>query len=448
MNAYSQDSFNNIQRDLKIFCGKKQEIASLQRNRKIVPYKIYLAQDTGEIFIANQAGKLVQYGASNELINAKVKNIIDRIDVVSETSNGLGNKINNLENNIDTLVNDCVDAAIERKLQSENVENQISDLIRNKIQLDNNFRQTLTTVVSDQGFVTETEVRNSLLNILQHKVVCQASGYNIREAIESATVGVYFCTSDYFYSDDFGNTYSFETGGFYEVYSTGLGTVNYRAIQIPNTVDDFITPNIVVNNSKILIPYGSTLENRIINYTIENYANVKEDTKLELRYITTETVNLFNDENETDDDNRPYANNTGTIVINKDVKVPYGESMLTLSGTDKSNSSFETYISVIGYAPLYYGTTNSNSISNVSNMSVVYNNDTNRTLTITTDNNDYLYILSDKIVNVYLDGVNVTNMFDITTLNIPSDIYTVEYKVYKSKITLSGETFTLDVRGN
>ena len=456
IDAYSSNAYNKIQNDLKIFCGKKLEIAKIQRNKAIVPNKIYLAWDTGEIFIANHAGSLYQYGSSTaavkEIVNNTVEDIVERLNTISTTNANVNNRLTQLESNVGERLDVIVNSALERIMQSQEIKDLITTTIKSQIQTDDNFRDVLTEVIENQGFATTTELTDNINHTLKTKVIQISQGYGIQQALDAAKIGIYFCTTDYTYDDNEGHINKFTTGGFYEIYSTGLGNVSYRVIDLPQNAEDFIQPNIVIDSAKIAIPYGETLEGTTISYIIENYGNIKETTKLELRYITTDvnnslvTINLFNDENDTTVDNRPLARESGTITITKDPIVPYGNSNLVLSGTDKQNNTFEAYIPVIGYAPLYYGTLPESSINSIVNLSRSLNEYIDRTILVSPNTGDYLYILSDHDLSIYLNGVNITNMFNKTTLDVQSGICAVTYNVYRTKTTLSNEAFTLDIR--
>lgn len=105
--------------DLRIFRGTYKECVA----QEVINMKIYLAWDTGEIFVGNRAGVLVKYGGSQDLekklnslfseLKSEISNTVDKLveDSINERISAI---LNPFREEIERYVNSTIEGTVER----------------------------------------------------------------------------------------------------------------------------------------------------------------------------------------------------------------------------------------------------------------------------------------------------------------------------------------------
>jgi len=345
---------STFQNDLKVFVGKKSEILTLKNSNKIVENKWYLAWDTGEIFVATPAKKLIQYGgtANNlsqedieticknytktdlDYVKAQLTKVYDSFFTYKKEFNALelslDTKLSDLENRTNEVISQRVNAVLADAAAITYSKDQIDSKISTAI---TNSQTTIDQIYmkkSDMNaYATKSEVSTA-----DSSKMTWTTGNAIAEAVSLHKSGVYFCTIS---STD--ETY--QKGHFY--YLNGVnyedltveGGGSYSSPYLSVTIDGLDAKQILIGES------FSGLKS--FKFTCSDPTNVSGDLKFYEPNNTNAIATVA-----------PTVTTATNFTASLTNLIP-GTYTYKLSGVDKKNHAIQGEFNLVVIAPIYYG---------------------------------------------------------------------------------------------
>lgn len=367
--AYLTEPNLNFTNDLKIFRGKYTEIIEIEARNKVVDRKIYLAWDTGEIFIGNAVKKLVKYGGSNNNLSEEdIKKICENytkveLDLIRKQLTTLSSENVAISNKILILTNDLKTAIEKFQTKTEDyVLDKIQEIIDNNEDLTyskNTIDEKLATLESSiykkteinnllEGYDTKESNKQRFMQILKGDEL-----YQIYTNPQGNINGYFFAITD---SND--TLAVFKQGHVYHLQQKPQGI---EVTDVTIGVNGFATPVIdfkINNQTSSIVEVGTKfiIDKENMLFDITNKFNMKPGGAISF-YIDDTPI----------DSSIPYDKNTVQVDYISE-KLELGEYRYKLKGLDKRDNIIESEYKLTVKAPYFLGL-----LSSIENIATIEN---------------------------------------------------------------------------
>lgn len=478
---------NQIQSDFKIFLGKKSEIAMIEKEKKVEPLKWYLAWNTGEIWVGMPTKTLRQFGGKYQdedltdtglsydeiqelsaqyftkyeeitvenmsayltekkskfntsdiallqtaldirLLKKQLSSIQGDYKSFSELSKALQEKVTKLTDKSAQLVQKQVNDVLNSLQDKFITRTETIDLINNAMQ--NAFEREITTWMSNNDYVTNSHLQNTLYNLNKSFATTDAlnekvtflSGNALVDKLAAGKTGVYIVSesSNLFYQGEIVNVIGKNKFTKLNNVSSSSGSVTI------NTGGS--DPEVILmdanGNTSVLIEDGITDYYTTFKYKINNIGNVAyvnggsgSPVDRVFNLYNTNNVNVLSNESIDPD---------GADTINYEAHISnptYGDYSYTMRVTNAiTNSAVDGKYTFIVRAPLFYGTSSKLEISNTEVLALSKDLDVSykgKEYEFNANAMDYLYLAIPHYENI--------SRFTFNGFNAPFDKVTSKY---------------------